>query len=203
MLSDIKKSPIPEYKITGELFNCYVIVETGDRILFIDKHAAHERINFERLSEASKKASPAVQKLLITESVPLSGTEREAAERSAKRLVSLGYIYTVDENGAIISGIPAGFEIAEAKDLFFSIVSSVAENESASEMETEDYFEKLLYQSACKASVKGGRKYDGEHIKWICDNLFRYDCIKRCPHGRPVACEMTKRELDVMFERIK
>ena len=62
-------------------------------------------------------------------------------------------------------------------------------------------FEKALYQSSCKASIKGGRVYDEAHIRWICDNLLRYDCIKFCPHGRPVAFEIGKKELERRFGR--
>ena len=65
------------------------------------------------------------------------------------------------------------------------------------------FFEKALYQASCKASIKAGRVYDREHIKWICDKVLTFDNIKYCPHGRPVAFEITKHFLEKQFERIK
>ena len=84
------------------------------------------------------------------------------------------------------------------------ILSLIAESLSGAEpLESakRTYFERALYQSSCKASVKAGRIYDAAHIRWICDNLFRYDCVKYCPHGRPVAFEISKKEIDTRFGR--
>ena len=87
--------------------------------------------------------------------------------------------------------------------MFSSLVSSLCEHGENIEFQRKSVFEAALYQTACKASVKAGRYYDEAFIKYICDNLLRYDCIKYCPHGRPVAFELTKRELDRRFGRIK
>lgn len=195
--------PVPEYRILGEAFCCYVIVELEDRIYLIDKHAAHERINFEKMKANMTLSSPDVQTLLIPERIPLSHAEADCCEKYKSKLASIGFAFEIRERGAEITGIPAGTELAESKALFAALVGMLSHSDGALDIESKNYFEQTLYQSACKASVKAGRKYDDAHVKWIIDNFFRYDCIRRCPHGRPVAMEMTKRELDTRFGRIK
>ena len=202
-LEGFDANPIPEYRIVGEAFNCYVIVETGDKIMLVDKHAAHERINFEKMKANLSSGKPDVQILLLDEKIPLSPEETEICKKYEKEIADIGFVFGVGEKYATLSGIPSGFEISEGKELFCQLITSLADSVSAMRADSRDYFEKALYQSACKASVKAGRRYDAAHIKWIIDNIFRYDCIKRCPHGRPVAVEMSKRELDTRFGRIK
>ncbi|MBQ9511469.1 MAG: DNA mismatch repair endonuclease MutL [Clostridia bacterium] len=194
---------MPEYRIIGEAFNCYVIVELDDRIVLIDKHAAHERINFEKMKANISNKKPDVQILLLDEKLPLSTEEVEMCSKYAKELSDVGYVFGVGESSVTLSGIPAGFEIAEGKELFCQLLTSLSDSLGAMNADRQDYFEKALYQSSCKASVKAGRRYDEAHIRWIVENVFRYDCIKRCPHGRPVAIEMSKHELDTRFGRIK
>ena len=63
------------------------------------------------------------------------------------------------------------------------------------------HFEKILYTVACKASIKGGKKYDEQTLKWIIDNVFRYDCIKNCPHGRTIGFVLSERDLNIRFGR--
>ena len=88
-----------------------------------------------------------------------------------------------------------------AKELLQTLVSAAADNPAALETKKRTVFERALYQTSCKAAIKAGRHYDDVHIRWICENLLRYDCIKYCPHGRPVAFELTKGEMDRRFGR--
>ena len=194
-------NPIPEYKLIGEIFASYIIVEEGDKILLIDKHAAHERINFERLRANMCMDTPNIQMLLIPEKLLVSTQESSVCEEYRKELEACGFEFMIREKEISISGIPFGFERAEAKALFAALLSESAENGENPEITKQAIFEKALYQSACKASVKAGKIYDSAHLRWICDNLFRYDCVKYCPHGRPVAFEIGKKELDTRFGR--
>ncbi len=196
--------PIPEYTIVGELYASYVIMQLEDKVLIVDKHAAHERINFEILRAGLEKLEPDVQLLLSPEIMMLSNEEAAAAAEFENEINASGFAFEIkDGRTALISGVPSGFEISEAKKMFSSLVSSLCEHGENIEFQRRSIFESALYQTACKASVKAGRFYNEAFIKYICDNLLRYDCIKYCPHGRPVAFELTKRELDRRFGRIK
>lgn len=202
-LTGFEPKPVPEYRILGEAFDCYVIIEEGERLFLLDKHAAHERINFEKMKAAISGLKPETQLLMIEEKFTLSPQEREACEKYKKEISDMGFDFSIEDKGVILRGVPCDFVLSEGRTFFFSLITSLTESEGGLYADGKNYFERALYQSACKASVKAGRKYDDAHVRWICDNFFRYDCIRRCPHGRPVAYEMTKRELDTRFGRIK
>lgn len=202
-LTGFEPKPVPEYRILGEAFDCYVIIEEGERLFLLDKHAAHERINFEKMKAAISGLKPETQLLMIEEKFTLSPQEREACEKYKKEISDMGFDFFIEDKGVILRGVPCDFELSEGRTFFFSLITSLTESDGSLYADSKNYFERALYQSACKASVKAGRKYDDAHVRWICDNFFRYDCIRRCPHGRPVAYEMTKRELDTRFGRIK
>lgn len=202
-LTGFEPKPVPEYRILGEAFDCYVIIEEGERLFLLDKHAAHERINFEKMKAAISGLKPETQLLMIEEKFTLSPQEREACEKYKKEISDMGFDFSIEDKGVILRGVPCDFELSEGRTFLFSLITSLTESEGGLYADGQNYFERALYQSACKASVKAGIKYDDAHVRWICDNFFRYDCIRRCPHGRPVAYEMTKRELDTRFGRIK
>lgn len=202
-LTGFEPKPVPEYRILGEAFDCYVIIEESERLFLLDKHAAHERINFEKMKAAIDGKRPETQLLMIEEKITLSPQERELCEKYKKEISDMGFDFSIEDKGVILRGVPCDFEISEGRTFFFSLITSLTESDGSLYADSKNYFERALYQSACKASVKAGRKYDDAHVRWICDNFFRYDCIRRCPHGRPVAYEMTKRELDTRFGRIK
>ena len=104
---------------------------------------------------------------------------------------------------AEINQIPALLDNPQAEAMFVTVAGKL-ENGTGDVATTRDtFFQQALYQASCKAAIKAGRVYDKEHIKWICDKVFTLDNIKYCPHGRPIAYKLTKRELDRQFERIK
>ena len=200
-IPEIPTNPIPEYRIVGEIFASYIIVETEDKVLMVDKHAAHERINFERLRANMTLDRPNVQMILTPEKIALSTEEAAFCEEYRQELEACGFEFSVSQKEIVLTGIPFGFEKSEARTLLFSLISENLNSAEPLESTKRTIFERALYQSSCKASVKAGRIYDGAHIRWICDNLFRYDCVKYCPHGRPVAFEISKKEIDTRFGR--
>ncbi len=192
---------IPPYRIVGEAFESYIIMETEGKMLIIDKHAAHERINFERMRANMSLSEPCMQQLLLPERINLSGAELDAALSFEKEISAAGFQFEIKGNAMILSASPQDTDISAAKELLQFLVSAAAENPAALETKKRTVFERALYQTSCKAAIKAGRHYDDVHIKWICENLLRYDCIKYCPHGRPVAFEITKAEMDRRFGR--
>ncbi len=200
-ITEAPTKPIPEYRIVGEIFASYIIVEAGEKILMIDKHAAHERINFERLRANMDMDTPNVQMILSPETISVSTEEASFCDEYRRDIEACGFEFSVEKNEIALTGIPFGFEKTEAKSLLLSLISEGLSSSVPPESTKRMIFERALYQSSCKASVKAGRIYDGAHIRWICDNLFRYDCVKYCPHGRPVAFEISKKEIDTRFGR--
>ena len=200
-IAEAPKKPIPEYRIVGEIFASYIIVETEDKVLMVDKHAAHERINFERLRANMNMDTPNVQMILTPEKIAVSTEEAAFCEEYRRELEACGFEFSVAAKEIALTGIPFGFEKPEARTLLTSLIAESLNNSVPPENAKQAIFERALYQSSCKASIKAGRIYDNAHIRWICDNLFRYDCVKYCPHGRPVAFEISKKEIDTHFGR--
>lgn len=198
-----EKRVVPDYRIIGEAFNSYVIVELGDIIYLIDKHAAHERIIFEDLKKKLKSANPSSQMLMLPLTVQLSNEELVALHEYGDEIKKTGFGYDLSDKVVSILEIPSEIDVSGATDSFATLVSRLARGEGFGQSTRYEFFEKALYQASCKAAIKAGRAYDREHVKWICDKVLTLDNIKYCPHGRPVAFEITKHFLEKQFERIK
>lgn len=210
---------IPEYKIIGEAWNCYIIVEIGDMLLMIDKHAAHERIIFDELCRKMRarldgtSKTPRASQILVTPiDVGLSSSEEDALGEYAEKISALGFEYAFEKKGvsggvAHITSIPDDLDPGSAKELFSSLASGLGDMTASVESAATGFFETRLWQASCKAAIKGGRIYDMGHIRWLCDRLLLppghgKSVIRTCPHGRPVAFEIKKSSVDRQFARL-
>ncbi len=215
---EIRGEDIPEYQIIGEAFNTYVIVQLSDRLLMVDKHAAHERIIFDELCRKLRrhfreKVPMSGQLLLAPLETDVYATEAEAAEEYRERIEALGYRFDFEENGvsnrrAKITQIPDELDADGALELFHTLAEKLSDATASVESATAGFFESRLWQASCKAAIKGGRVYDRAHLKWICDRLLqkpdgRSGVIRTCPHGRPVAFEIKKTAMDRQFGRLE
>ncbi len=190
-----------EYRIVGEVFNSYVIVERGDVMLLIDKHAAHERIIFERLRASMKNTEPSSQMLMLPIEVMMTSEEIRFIEEYREDIEAIGFDIKTGKNTVSIYAMPEGIETSAASDMLTVIAGRIKENTGSARLTRDIIFEKALYQASCKAAIKAGREYATEHIKWIVDKLMEIDDITVCPHGRPVAMELSHKQLDKQFER--
>lgn len=205
-----KRGSIPKYSIIGEAFNCYVLVELEDRLLMIDKHAAHERILFDSLCERMKKKEKESQSLIAPLEMTLTDDELLCAAEYLDDIKSVGFDITLDgkEKTLSIHAIPTLIDASVACEMISAIISRICEGVGTVESTEAEFFEKALYQASCKAAIKGGRYYGIEHIKWICDRLLKDPgedgkVIKTCPHGRPVAFEIKKSSIERQFSRLE
>lgn len=194
----------PEYKLIGEAFDCYVIVEYNGELLIIDKHAAHERIIFEDLkSQRENDTRVATQLLMLPLTVVLDKEELSAASEYSDDISAVGFDYLVNGNGVDITAIPEAISIDDAEALFIKMLDEIIEGKGKPSITDSVRKEKALYQIACKAAIKGGRKYTVEIIHWLIKKVLMLPDITVCPHGRPIAFKLTKSELDRQFERLK
>lgn len=195
---------LPQYKIAGTLFSCYIMVEMGDEVLLVDQHAAHERLLFEELKETMEKDGRILsQALLLPIEVSLSAEELAAAEEYGEELSDVGFDFDLSAHGANLFSIPTAISSPDAAELFVSMCDELYEGKGKPSVTDELRRERALYQIACKGAVKGGRNYSPETLEWLVKKLLAIPDVTVCPHGRPVAIRMTKRELDRQFERIK
>lgn len=194
----------PQIRIVGEAFKCYVIVEQGNELLIIDKHAAHERLIFERLKREAAGNHVTSQGLMIPINVRLSAEEYAAASEGCDELRHIGFDFALSDDGrsADITAIPGAIDTNGAAELFVRLASDFWNGVGTPSGEEEARLERMLYQIACKAAIKGGREYDERQIEALVKELLATPNVTVCPHGRPVAMRMTKAAIDRNFDRI-
>ncbi len=190
-------SVIPELRLIGEAFSTYIIVEKGNSVFFIDKHASHERIIFEKLK---KSETNECQELLLPVTVKLSAQQYNAFISSAELLNKSGFeAEDFGNNTVIVRGVPASLVGEDVASLFLEVAYSL-ENSGAIEVEK---LENLYHTVACKAAIKAGFKTSNEEMLRLAAEVLSRDDIFYCPHGRPVAFEIKKYDLEKQFGRIQ
>ena len=190
-----------DYRIIGEAFNSYVVVERGDTMLLIDKHAAHERIIFEQLKKGLKNKSATSQLLMLPLELMMTSDEIYTIGEYREEIEAIGFEFSLGRYSVSVSAIPEGISTDAVSDMLVVIAGRINSGTGSVGITRDIVFEKALYQASCKAAIKAGREYSAEHIKWIVSKLMEIPDITVCPHGRPVAMELSKKNLDRQFER--
>ena len=194
---------VPPYKILGEAFNTYISVECNGVVIIIDKHAAHERILFEQMRRIMKAQGGASQLLMVPLDISLSVAELDAASEYKEEIEAVGYEYVLDRaNGLVcVSQIPGILTQEQAVDMLVTIVGVLSEGSGSVEATKEHFFEKALYQASCKAATKAGHIDSEGTLVWIVECVLGIPEIRYCPHGRPVAVELSKSQIEKIFKR--
>lgn len=191
----------PSYRIVGEVFNSYILVELDEKMLIIDKHAAHERIIFEQLKKNMYSSNIPSQLLMLPIEIMLMSDEVAALEEYREDIQSVGFEFSSSRNMISVSALPACVDQAAVTDMFNVMADRIKNGTGNVGITRNIIFEKALYQASCKAAIKAGREYADGHQRWIVEQLMLIPDITFCPHGRPVAMEMSKKNIDRQFER--
>ena len=189
------------YRLVGQVFNAYLIVEIGERMLLIDQHAAHERILFEQLKANMKSRQVSSQLLMLPVEVMMTSGEVQTLGDFRAELEAVGFSFSTGKFTVTVDAIPVGLENDQVAQMLPVIAERLQSGTGSATLTRDIVFEKALYQGACKAAIKAGRVYPPEHLSWVVDQLMALPDITYCPHGRPVAMEMSKKNLDRQFER--
>ena len=197
---DIEKTiteETPEIKVIGEAFKTYIIAQMGESIFIIDKHAAHERIIFNKLKKERKTE---VQALLTPVTVILPKEEYNAVIQNTDLLLESGF-ETEDfgNNSVVVRAVPATLIGENVSNL----LSEVAESLITAKTVRTEREENLFHTVACKAAIKAGYNTTAEEMLSLAEKVLFSDDIMYCPHGRPVAYEIKRNELEKQFGRIQ
>ena len=187
---------IAPWRVAGEVLNTYIIVEQGDRVLFIDKHAAHERMNFDRLKAAGY--TPMSQTLLVPAVCRLDPREEAALVEQLPLLEEFGF-QAEDLNGALI--VRQAPDYLDVEDIPGTLSELAGKLLAGGRPDPAAARDELLHTMACKAAIKGGWKTSVSELERVAQAVMSGQ-VKYCPHGRPVAIELTKKELERQFKRI-
>lgn len=195
---EIKEEKSVDIRYIGEAMNTYIIVESGESVIFIDKHAAHERIIFEKLK--ATRGDIQTQLLLLPEIISLDARAAAALLDSREEIAKLGFEIDDFGNGAVaVSAVPDGIDAHDA----ISVLDGLAETlKSGARVLLPEVISETMYSVACKAAIKAGQKNSPEELLALAKRVLEQDDIRYCPHGRPVMIEYTKTELEKKFKRI-
>jgi len=182
--------------IRGELFHTYILVEQGDRAYYIDKHAAHERMNFDKLKSAGY--TPMVQRLLTPAVVTPSPEETAALLENLPLLAQFGFECEDFGGGSlVVRQAPDYVDPGELETVLTELGAAL----SSGRADPQSARDHVMATMACKAAVKGGQRNDPKELERVAQAVMD-GRVKYCPHGRPVAVELTKKELEKLFKRI-
>ena len=187
----------PPARLIGEAMHTYILVEKGDTLILIDKHAAHERINFDRLRQ-----SPAdIPSQTLLEPLPFTpdASDAEVLQQHGDTLAELGFtLEPFGRSDYILRGVPAQIDAGDALPALEEICAQLRHGAHTDAQAVRD---EVLKTVACKAAIKAGWQTEPEELLRLADAVCAGE-VKYCPHGRPVAVTLTRRELDKLFKRI-
>lgn len=197
VITDEPTEAKPEIKIIGELFTTYIIAECGEKVVFIDKHAAHERILFEKIRTEEHDS----QMLLEPVTVTLAKEEYTLVTENLDLIARVGF--EIDDFGAssvIVRAVPTVLAGEDVKSLILEIAGGFCNNKTTVEIEKLDW---LYHNIACRAAIKAGSHSNMTEMAALAERIINHDDIRYCPHGRPVAFTLTKKELEKQFGRLQ
>ena len=189
--------PAQTYRIVGEVLDTYIIVEEGTNVLLIDKHAAHERILFEKLRSS---AEPVVSQLLLQPILCQPEPEEAALLLENETLLTDCGFGVSDYGGGTLAirQIPADIDPESAESTLNQLASDLRNGKRADPSELRD---RLLHTVACKAAIKGGRHSDDKERSALVREVMTRKDLKYCPHGRPICAVLTAAQLERQFKR--
>ena len=189
--------PVQSWRMVGELYNTYILVEQGEDAYLIDKHAAHERILFEKL-KANQEAISA-QALLTPAVCRLSPDETAILMGNLPLLEELGFqIEEFGDNTVLIRQVPMDLSPDHACDALTALASDLLNGRRESKSTVRD---ELLHTVACKAAIKAGWKTDEKELLALAKQVMEDESLKHCPHGRPICISLSKKNLEKQFKR--
>ena len=185
------------WRYVGQLYNSYILVEQGDDAYLIDKHAAHERILFEKLKENQETISS--QSLLTPISLQLNPDYTGILLENGQLLEELGFeIQEFGPNTILVRQIPMDLDGSQAAD---ALESLAADLRNGRRERRETVRDELLHTVACKAAIKAGWNSSEKELRKLCEQVLSRDDLKHCPHGRPICISLSKKQLEKQFKR--
>ncbi|MGD8386409.1 MAG: DNA mismatch repair endonuclease MutL [Desulfobacteraceae bacterium] len=187
--------------VIGQLRNTYILCQTGDGLLMVDQHAAHERIVYERLRKALTSASVQTQPFLIPKRIELSVGEAKALQEHAESLAGLGLeIEPFGGNTFLLRAVPSVLVDSDL-DAFLREVISLLE-QGGGDIRSDRALDEMLAVMACHGAIRAGKPLTEREMVALLDELQQTELPTNCPHGRPVSREITWGELERMFKRV-
>lgn len=190
-----------DYRIIGQLFATYWLIEYDDKLFLLDQHAAHEKVRYERMMQRFQRQETLSQSVDPPVVVQLSGREETLFLSCQEAFAGLGFEAEPFGGGAYaLRGVPADLYGCGEKELFLTVLDEIAE--SGAPRGTPEAVCRKLASMACKAAVKGNQHMNAQEAQALLDELFTLENPYHCPHGRPTMISMSRQEIEKKFRRI-
>ena len=189
-----------KYRFIGQVFETYWLIEFEDKLLMIDQHAAHEKVNYEHLMKQYREKNVVSQRLLPPIVLSLSGQEQSVLEENLEVFTDLGF--EVEEFGGseyALRSVPVDLYGCQEKQMFLEVLDQLSEGGNFGSIRV---IEEKIASMSCKAAVKGNNYLSQPEAEKLIDELLTLDNPYNCPHGRPTIITMSKQEMDKKFKRI-
>ena len=188
---------VPQWRYVGELYRSYILVEQGEDAFIIDKHAAHERILFDKLKANQEAISG--QQLLASIPCRLSPEYCGILLANNTLLSQLGFeIDQLGENTIVLRQIPMDLGEAEAMETIEQIAADLSNGRQEDKSTVRD---EILHTVACKAAIKAGWQTNEKELLALIEQVMAREDLKYCPHGRPICISLSKKQLEKQFKR--
>ncbi|MBQ2897766.1 MAG: DNA mismatch repair endonuclease MutL [Clostridia bacterium] len=185
----------PKAKVCGQVFDTYIIVQQGDKMLLIDQHAAHERIRYEQLKNSREEIS---QVLMFPETFTVQPTDCRLLLDNIEVFEKLGFeIEEFGENTFAARRAPGAIAAVETQETVFEILELLKKSKDVMEI-----YDKAMFSVACKGAVKANKKLSADEMQQLVDTVFSDEKIRTCPHGRPIIISFDKKFIEKEFKRI-
>ena len=197
----LKREIRAEYRLIGQVFDTYWLVQFHDNLYIIDQHAAHERVLYERTLKEMKTREFTSQYLSPPIILNLSMQEAEVLNTHKDRFAQLGF--EIEEFGGeayAVRAVPANLFGIAKKELLLEMLDALSDGLNTSM--TPDLIDEKVASMSCKAAVKGNNRLSAREVDTLIGELLLLDNPYHCPHGRPTIIAMSKRELEKKFKRI-
>lgn len=191
--------PEPVFRVIGQVFQTYILIEKEDQLLLMDQHAAHERLNYEALCQNMQESHVLSQMLIEPMVIQLSATELAAFTQHQEFLLQLGFESEEFGDAVLVRSVPGEIEWGEAESLFVELLTQLQQDKKEVIGEKA---QRALYTIACKAAVKANKTLSSIEMEALVRDVLRLPNINTCPHGRPILVSMSKKEIEKEFKRI-
>lgn len=187
--------PKEQIRIVGELFKTYIVCESADSMILIDKHAAHERVNFEKLKSRFDSSAQYIDPVELY----LTPEEYNGLSEYAPKLAEIGILMEFADGKAKVTGLPQMLDQSSAAEVVGEIARLIVNGNTNAEGQL---FDDMLHTVACKASIRGNEDNNILELQVLAQEVFNNPAIRFCPHGRPVMTQISKKQIERYFGRV-
>ena len=192
-------NPLEGYRMIGVAFDTYILLQNDRQMIFIDQHAAHERILYERLMREIDSGAGS-QVLMVAQVVHVTPQDRAKIEQYAQEIAAAGFdIEPFGDDAYQIRAVPNVLGVPQSREAFLDMVDHLGELRVLS---TQQKRRDAILQMACKKAIKGGDRLSMEEIEPLLADMLATGAPPTCPHGRPLVVTLTRSELEKRFRRI-